>query len=64
MLQLLCLYLNKDKVLKIEYSVRQRVPDIYRSVAKLLIIIDAKAFNFKIMTSRVGVGNYKEFVNV
>ena len=38
MLQLLSLYLNLDRV-AIYYCVRQRVPNIYRFVAKLIAII-------------------------
>ena len=39
----------------------QRDPHIYISLAKLLVIIvDAKVFNFNIMIYCVGVGNYKD----
>ena len=49
----------------IYYSVMRRVPNIYRSVAKLIaIIIYAKTFNFKVVYSRIGVGNIKECVNL
>ena len=47
------------------YGVRQRVPNIYTSVAKLIaIIIYAKTFNFKVVASRIGVGNIKECVHL
>ena len=43
------------------YSVRKRVPNIYKSLAKLIaVIIYAKTFNFKVVSSRIGDGNIKD----
>ena len=59
MLQLLSLYLNKDKDLQFTSASGSEV-HIYRSVVKLIAIISyAKTFNFKIITSRIEVGNIR-----
>ena len=64
MLQIISLYLNRDIELQFTITSGREFQNIYSAVAKLIvIIIYAKTFHFKVVASRIGIGNIKESVN-